>query len=271
MYAKLTIPERLKDLRVMQKHLTLEELAEQTGLSKSALGKYETDDYKDISPFAIVTLAEFYGVSTDYLLGLTETKNHPNTTLSELHLSDEVIDVLKSGKLNNRLISEILCHENFRRLLLDSEIYVDRIVDMRIKDVNAMLEVARKKAIEQADGEDVYTRSLEVGKIDETEYFAHIIYDDLKEILKDVREAHKSDTTTADVDSTVAKMQNNVEAALRFEGGQEEKSAKLWLSSLNIDYNKLSKEEFVTLIKILEKSTILKNRASRRGKALKKR
>ena len=91
MYAKLTFPERLKDLRVMQKHLTLEELAEQTGLSKSALGKYETDDYKDISPFAIVTLAEFYGVSTDYLLGLTETKNHPNTTLDELHLSDEAI------------------------------------------------------------------------------------------------------------------------------------------------------------------------------------
>ena len=61
MYAKLTIPERLKDLRVVDKHLTLEQLAEQTGLSKSALGKYETDDYKDISPFAIATLADFYG------------------------------------------------------------------------------------------------------------------------------------------------------------------------------------------------------------------
>ena len=74
------------------------------------------------------------------------------TALSELHLSDTAIDILKSGKLNNRLISEILCHENFRRLLLDSEIYVDRIVDMRINDVNAMLEVARKKAIEKAGG-----------------------------------------------------------------------------------------------------------------------
>lgn len=270
MYAKLTIPERLKDLRVMQKHLTLEELAEQTGLSKSALGKYETDDYKDISPFAIVTLAEFYGVSTDYLLGLTETKN-PNTTLSELHLSDTAIDILKSGTLNNRLICEILCHESFKRLLVDSEIFIDRIVDMRINDVNAMLEVARKKALEKTGGEDVYTRSLEVGQINEAEYFAHIIYDDLKVILKDIREEHKPDTSTADVDSTVANMQKNVEAALSFEGSQEEKSAKLWLSSLNIDYNKLSKEEFVTLIKILEKSTILKNRASRRGKALKKR
>ena len=85
-----------------------------------------------------------------------------------MHLSDGAIDILKSGKLNNRLICEILCHEHFRRLLVDSEIYVDRIVDMRINDVNAMLEVTRKKALEKAGREDVYTRSLEVGQIDET-------------------------------------------------------------------------------------------------------
>ena len=57
MYAKLTIPERLKDLRVVDKHLTLEQLAEQTGLSKSALGKIRNPT--DISPFAIATLADF--------------------------------------------------------------------------------------------------------------------------------------------------------------------------------------------------------------------
>ena len=56
MQMKLTIQERLKDLRV-ERGLTLEQLAEQTGLSKSALGKYEADDFKDISPFSIVTLA----------------------------------------------------------------------------------------------------------------------------------------------------------------------------------------------------------------------
>ncbi len=77
MYTKLSIPERLKDLRVVDKHLTLEQLAEQTGLSKSALGKYESDDYKDISPFAIATLAKFYGVSTDYLMGVSEKKKSP--------------------------------------------------------------------------------------------------------------------------------------------------------------------------------------------------
>ena len=73
MQIKLTIQEKLRDLR-SERNLTLEQLAEKTGLSKSALGNYESNDFKDISPFAIVKLSKFYGVSTDYLLGLTENK-----------------------------------------------------------------------------------------------------------------------------------------------------------------------------------------------------
>ena len=44
MNTTLTIQEKLKDLRV-EHGLTLEQLADQTGLSKSALSKYENDDY----------------------------------------------------------------------------------------------------------------------------------------------------------------------------------------------------------------------------------
>ena len=70
---ELSIQERLKDLRV-ERGLTLEQLAEQTKISKSALGSYEADDFKDISHYALIKLAKFYGVTADYLLGLTETK-----------------------------------------------------------------------------------------------------------------------------------------------------------------------------------------------------
>ena len=48
MQVKLTMGERLKDLRTAQK-LTLEQLAAEVGISKSALGKYESDNGKDIS------------------------------------------------------------------------------------------------------------------------------------------------------------------------------------------------------------------------------
>ena len=69
----LTIQERLKGLRV-ERDLTLEQLAEQIHLSKSALGSYEADEYKDISHYALIKLAKFYGVTADYLLGLTKQK-----------------------------------------------------------------------------------------------------------------------------------------------------------------------------------------------------
>ncbi len=47
MKTHISVQERLKDLRV-ERGLKLEELAEQTGISKSALGSYENDDYKEI-------------------------------------------------------------------------------------------------------------------------------------------------------------------------------------------------------------------------------
>ena len=48
----LTIQERLKDLRV-ECGLTLEQLAEQTHPSKSALGSYEAEDFKDSSHYTL--------------------------------------------------------------------------------------------------------------------------------------------------------------------------------------------------------------------------
>ena len=122
----LTIQERLKDLRV-ERGLTLEQLAEQTQLSKSALGSYEADEYKDISHYALIKLAKFYGVTADYLLGLTETKNHPNADLADLRLSDDMIDLLKSGRIDTALLCELAAHPDFMKLLADIQIYVEGI------------------------------------------------------------------------------------------------------------------------------------------------
>ena len=99
---ELSIQERLKDLRV-ERGLTLEQLAEQTHLSKSALGSYEAEDFKDISHYALIKLAKFYGVTSDYLLGLSETKNHPNADLADLRLSDDMIDKKEAETIGFRL------------------------------------------------------------------------------------------------------------------------------------------------------------------------
>ncbi len=93
----LTMGERFEDLR-KGRNLTLNELAKATKLSRSALNKYEHNDFKDISPFSIMTLAKFYDVTADYLMGLCDMKNHSNAEIHELHLSDKMLKVLKSGR-----------------------------------------------------------------------------------------------------------------------------------------------------------------------------
>ena len=52
MKCKLSIQEKLKDLRT-ERGLSLQELSEQTGLSRASLGNYETDDYKEITHKAL--------------------------------------------------------------------------------------------------------------------------------------------------------------------------------------------------------------------------
>ena len=268
MQVKLTIGERLKDLRVERK-LTLEQLAAEVGISKSALGKYESDNGKDISPYSILLLADYYGVSCDYLMGRTETKNHPNTALHELHLSDASIDVLRTGKFNHRLLSELICHKDFQRFMLDAEIYVDRIADMRVNDMNAVLEAVRQMALMKNGGEenDLHLRTLEVAQIREDEYFGSLIADDLKGILRDIRNEHRPDTMTADEVSLAATVQGQLQDAMNFEGSSEEKQVRSFLATFGIDYDKLTKEQFVSLIEILKLSKYLKSPINQRGKA----
>ena len=255
MYTKLSIPERLKDLRVVDKHLTLEQLAEKTGLSRSALGKYESDDYKDISPFAIATLADFYGVSADYLMGLTDNKEVPNANVQSLHLNDEMIELLRSGKINNRLLCELATHPNFRRLMVDMEICIDRIANMRVEQMNLVMEATRQTVLSKyAPGEDdLYVRTLELGQVQESDFYSHVMHDDLDSIVRDIREAHLKDKTTADPQPTLDDV--------------KEKVIHEFCDRMQIPFEKISSEDFSAFLRILSLSKMLKNPNNMRGKA----
>ena len=187
----LTISERLEDLR--KKHgLTLEQLAEATKISKSALSKYENQDFKDISPFNVATLAKFYGVTTDYLLGVSNMERPDDAEIQELRLTNGALDVLKSGGFNGVLLSEVICHRDFRQLMVDMEIFVDHIAQMQINNLNYGLGTARGIVQKQyrPDENELFYRTAELGEIPADEYVSSVLRDDLTGILRDIREAH---------------------------------------------------------------------------------
>lgn len=62
--------ERLKELRI-EKGLSLVQLAKETGISKSAISFWENGD-RIPTALNIITLAKYFEVSADYLLGLED-------------------------------------------------------------------------------------------------------------------------------------------------------------------------------------------------------
>ena len=162
MQPKLTVQERLKDLRVVGVKLTLEELAERTGLSRA-------------------------------------------------------------------------------------EIYVDRIADMRITNMNATMEAVRQSVIKKKgnDQEDLYLRTLELAQVQEDEYFGHVVSKDLTGILRDIRDTHRKDATTADEVSAALNVQKQLQDAMDYTGSTEEKKSRLFLANLGIDYDALTMEQFL--------------------------
>ena len=156
-----TIQERLWELR-KDKGLNLEELSQKTGISKSALASYESDDNKEINHGSLIALADFYEVSIDYLFCRTENREQINTPLSELHLTDEAVELLKSGRINNRLLCEIVTNDKFEQLMTDTEIYIDGHATSTFRTLYESLEEQRQVIVQkykQAD-RDFYSQTL---------------------------------------------------------------------------------------------------------------
>ena len=263
----LTIQERIKDLRV-EHGLTLKELSEQTGLSSSALGSYEADDGKDISHYALIKLAKFYGVTADYLLGLSEMKSHPNADLVDLRLSDDMIDILKSGRIDNALLCELAAHPDFVKLLADIQIYVKGIAAMQIQNLNAWVDVARAEIMEkyQPKENDKEAYLLQAAHINEKEYFASRVHEDIDAIIADIWEAHRGRSDSAPENSVAKELKQNLEEVASFKGSKLEQLIMLFCKQTKLRYNKLTEEEKQWLPRIMRKSELMNGSISQRGK-----
>jgi len=266
----LAISERLEDLR-KGRGLTLEELAEATKISKSALNKYENQNFKDISPFNVVTLAKFYGVTTDYLMGVSNIENQPDAEIHELRLTNEALQALKNGGFNGKLLSKVVCHKDFQRLMIDMEIFVDGDASLHIDGLNSFMEAVRNTVQAQyhPDENEQFYRTLEVALVSGDEYVSSILRDDLVDILHDIREASRENRKDKNAISPLATMeefQKKVQSVIEGKGSPEEQAAKVYLAALGIDYDSLTPEEFVVLTGILDKSKLKENSINRRGR-----
>lgn len=264
---ELSIQERLKDLRV-ERGLTLEQLAEETKLSKSALGSYEADDLKDISHYALIKLAKFYEVTTDYILGRSKNRNHPNADLADLRLSNDMIELLKSGLIDNSLLCELAAHPDFPRLMADLEIYVNGVAVKQVQTANAIVDTMSATIMKQYNPglTDPQLKQLVAAHIDDDSFCRYVIQQDINKIAFDLREAHKNDFFSVPEDNPLEDFLQTAEETAREDSDPEQAALAFICKRLKLNYKKLSEEEKKWLKKIAQKSDLLKNPNPQRGR-----
>ena len=116
---KLNIGETIKKLR-KERNITQEEFAQVLGVSCQSVSRWENDNcYPDIE--LIPTIAGFFGISTDRLMGVDETaeKEAVNKYLNEVQLAiskgniDECIAIARKGvaefPTNYALLDKLMC------------------------------------------------------------------------------------------------------------------------------------------------------------------
>ena len=77
-------PERLKALR-LEANLTQNDVSRQFGVSQPTYSNWEKGEKKP-TPDKYPKIAEFYNVSTDYLLGKSDYKNSDEINLTEFEI-----------------------------------------------------------------------------------------------------------------------------------------------------------------------------------------
>lgn len=260
MLTELTLGEKLKDLRVAKGFKNTDDLAKAVNIPKTTLNDYENDDKnQDVGYFNLVTLAKFYDVSMDWLLGLSSVEKHLNTAYSDLGLSDTAIDVLKSEYINSRLLSEIIEHPHFSDLMADIELYVDSIISMQISSVNSVAQTAKDKIKGEYNPSDkeYILRSLECAKIKEDRYFRSLIHEDIDLIADDIRKSHKSnkkDTSIAnDENAGITILSNLLNKVSGLQGNKDEMMLQLIPVIFGVELHKLTNMERNTLKLLFQK------------------
>jgi len=99
---------------------TLKELAEAIGIRQQTVSLYKNGDTQP-TPETLVKIAEFFGVSVDYLLTGISSQN--KSIHEELGLSEEAISMLKTAKATDTFEGMTRLLDTLNELLSDRDFY----------------------------------------------------------------------------------------------------------------------------------------------------
>ena len=154
-----TIRKRLIWLRE-QRDWTQKELAERLGVPPSQINRIESGQTKTISSDLLIALSREYGVTADYLLGLSNIRSNRHAEVDMLGLSENAARLLISRKVDAEIVSMLLEHKRFPELVRTIKIYLDAQMTADMVARNDLYDFAARALYGMADAPGIDRQDL---------------------------------------------------------------------------------------------------------------
>ena len=127
-YLPGTVRDRIQD-QIKKRKITQADLASAIGMAESTLSRFLSEKTDKIGDEYIIKIADFLGVSTDFILGQTDFPERRNYDIGELGLSYKAAMALYTREVDTDVVNRILENPQFPE--------ITRMIARYFKDSNA--------------------------------------------------------------------------------------------------------------------------------------
>lgn len=255
------IYQRLTDLR-NQTGKSQKEVANDLDMPASVLSRIERGETKAVSHDLVVKFADYYKVSTDYLLCVSDMRIRKNAELEELGLSNNALLLLLQGKIDGTVLSRLMEHSYFPVLLDTVQAYFSETHNAGFAGRNAIIDLGttdirnfiKENPEHRAEGmHDL--RRLNAEKITGTEADFEKIKSIFMSMLKDIKKdyaAPPDDISTVELKQQISEMKNQatnlaMKKQHQFDAGDMTQIIMGMLGGLDLDEFEKQKFQELTL------------------------
>ena len=206
-----SIHQRLCDLR-NGTGKSQKEVADELNIQASVLSRIERGETKSVSHDLVIKFAEYYNVSTDYLLCISDIRIRRNVELEELGLTNKALLQLLQGNVDGSLLSKMLEHPYFPVLLDTVNAYFTEIHNAGFAAKNAIIDIGTtdiKELIKEHPEHKIEgqhdIRRLNAEKVSGTEADFEKIKSIFLSMLKDIKKEY--DVSQQDISAEELKKQ----------------------------------------------------------------
>lgn len=193
-YLPGTVRERIQD-QLKERKITQGELSAEIGISESAFSRFLSAKTDRIGDDYIIKIADYLGVSTDFILGQTDFPERRNYEIGELGLSYKAAMVLYTGEVETDVVNRILENPKFPEITRMIARYFKDSFAESFAGQNAMWDTLQQfgsaadtnHLANQREGIEASTQIIAMQKIPPHAMDIQMIQSALMEMLSDIK------------------------------------------------------------------------------------